>query len=99
MDAHRLLVRACESARDDARLASALERLAEAAEATGETDEERRTLTRLLQLAPAESRFAERLEAVGGPLYEGPRAGAGGASSEDVPTFESFMLGDSAPAA
>jgi tetratricopeptide (TPR) repeat protein len=94
MDAHRLLVRACESARDDARLASALERLAEAAEATGETDEERRALTRLLQLAPAESRFAERLEAVGGPLYED----AGGASSSgDVPTFESFMLGD-APA-
>src|SRR3954471_10340795 len=89
MDAHRLLVRACESARDDARLASALERLAEAAEATGETDEERRALTRLLQLAPAESRFAERLEEVGGPLYED----AGFASSSsDVPTFESFML-------
>ena len=94
MDAHRLLVRACESARDDARLASALERLAEAAEATGETDEERRALTRLLQLAPAESRFAERLEDVGGPLYED----AGFASSSsDVPTFESFMLSD-APA-
>src|SRR5919107_3285035 len=70
MDAHRTLVRACESARDDARLASALERLAEAAEVTGEVDEERRALTRLLQLAPAESRFAERLEEIGGPLYE-----------------------------
>jgi tetratricopeptide (TPR) repeat protein len=97
MDAHRLLVRACERARDDARLASALERLAEAAEATGETDEERRALTRLLQLAPAESRFAERLEEVGGPLYED--LGAPTATSfQDVPTFESFMLGD-APAA
>jgi tetratricopeptide (TPR) repeat protein len=97
MDAHRLLVRACERARDDSRLASALERLAEAAEATGETDEERRALTRLLQLAPAESRFAERLEEVGGPLYEDLGAPAP-TPFQDVPTFESFMLGD-APAA
>jgi tetratricopeptide (TPR) repeat protein len=97
MDAHRLLVRACERARDDARLASALERLAEAAEATGETEEERRALTRLLQLAPGESRFAERLEAVGGPLYE-EMGGSVPPPSGDVPTFESFMLGDS-PAA
>jgi tetratricopeptide (TPR) repeat protein len=96
MDAHRTLVRACESARDDARLASALERLAEAAEVTGEVEEERRALTRLLQLAPAESRFAERLEEIGGPLYEDPGASAH-ASHADVPTFESFML-DDAPA-
>jgi tetratricopeptide (TPR) repeat protein len=97
MDAHRTLVRACESARDDARLASALERLAEAAEVTGEVEEERRALTRLLQLAPAESRFAERLEEIGGPLYEDLGAPAS-ASHGDVPTFESFMLND-APAA
>ena len=97
MDAHRTLVRACESARDDARLSSALERLAEAAEVTGEVEEERRALTRLLQLAPAESRFAERLEAIGGPLYEDLGAPAP-ASQGDVPTFESFMLND-APAA
>jgi tetratricopeptide (TPR) repeat protein len=102
MDAHRLLVRACESARDDARLASALERLAEAAETTGGTDEERRALTRLLQLAPAESRFAERLEEIGGPLYEdvgGRVPPPSSSSSGDVPTFESFMLGDSQAAA
>jgi tetratricopeptide (TPR) repeat protein len=102
MDAHRTLVRACESARDDARLASALERLAEAAEVTGEVEEERRALTRLLQLAPAESRFAERLEEIGGPLYED--LGARGASdasagTRDVPTFESFMLNDTPAAA
>ena len=97
MDAHRTLVRACESARDDARLASALERLAEAAEVTGEMDEERRALTRLLQLAPAESRFAERLEEIGGPLYEDLGAGAL-PDMKDVPTFESFMHED-APAA
>lgn len=101
MDAHRTLVRACEHARDEARLASALERLAEAAEVTGEVEEERRALTRLLQLAPTESRFAERLEEIGGPLYEDlgrsapPEAPVG---TRDVPTFESFMLND-APAA
>ncbi|HEV7891258.1 MAG TPA: tetratricopeptide repeat protein [Pyrinomonadaceae bacterium] len=97
MDAHRTLVRACESARDEARLASALERLAEAAEVTGEVEEERRALTRLLQLAPAESRFAERLEEIGGPLYEdiGGRAPSDApAGTRDVPTFESFMLND-----
>lgn len=97
MDAHRTLVRACESARDDARLASALERLAEAAEVTVEVDEERRALTRLLQLAPAESRFAERLEEIGGPLYEdlGAHAPSDASSgARDVPTFESFMLND-----
>jgi tetratricopeptide (TPR) repeat protein len=101
MDAHRTLVRACESARDEARLASALERLAEAAEVTGEVEEERRALTRLLQLAPAESRFAERLEEIGGPLYEDLGAHAPSdapAGAGDVPTFESFMLND-APAA
>lgn len=101
MDAHRTLVRACESARDEARLASALERLAEAAEVTGEVDEERRALTRLLQLAPAESRFAERLEEIGGPLYEdlGAHAPSDAPSgAKDVPTFESFMLND-APSA
>ena len=101
MDAHRTLVRACESARDEARLASALERLAEAAEVTGEVEEERRALTRLLQLAPAESRFAERLEEIGGPLYEDLGAHAphdASSGTRDVPTFESFMLND-APAA
>jgi tetratricopeptide (TPR) repeat protein len=94
MDAHRMLVRACESARDDERLASALERLAEAAEATGDTEEERRALTRLLQLAPAGSRFAERLEEIGGPLYEDAGARQGAAAPEDAPTFERFMLDD-----
>ncbi|HVF41781.1 MAG TPA: tetratricopeptide repeat protein, partial [Pyrinomonadaceae bacterium] len=100
MDAHRTLVRACERARDDARLASALERLAEAAEVTGEVEEERRALTRLLQLAPAESRFAERLEEIGGPLYEDLGRGAPADAppgAREVPTFESFMLND-APA-
>lgn len=102
MDAHRTLVRACEHARDEARLASALERLAEAAEVTGEVEEERRALTRLLQLAPAESRFAERLEEIGGPLYEDLGRGAppeapSPSGAREVPTFESFMLND-APA-
>jgi tetratricopeptide (TPR) repeat protein len=92
LEAHRMLVRACEKAHDGDRLASALERLAEAAETAGEVDEERRALTRLLQLAPAESRFADRLEELGGALYE-DADGAGAA--HEVPTFESFMTTDS----
>ncbi|MBC7930359.1 MAG: tetratricopeptide repeat protein, partial [Rubrivivax sp.] len=48
MDAHRLLVRAYAALHDNARMRPALERLAEAAEATGDAEEEQRTLSRLV---------------------------------------------------
>ncbi len=87
----RLLARIRWWQRDMDKLRSDLERLAEAAEAAGLTEDERYALTQLVRLAPDEPRFAERLDALGGSLEEGvevppfidePSAG--------VPSFESF---------
>lgn len=91
LDALSLLVRVYASKRDDEQHRTALERLAAAAASVGETDEERRALARLVRLAPAETRFASRLEALGGPLPEDVEP--------EAPSFESFMLGDDAFAA
>src|SRR5687767_5767215 len=96
MGAHRLLVRAYTSAHDDANLRSALERLADAAEATGSADDERRARTRLERIAPGDQNNLARLEELGGPLFEEGEARAG--SGDETPTFESFMLNDAAPA-
>src|SRR5215207_8894313 len=94
MEAHRLLVRAYTSSHDDAKLRAALERLADAAEATGAVEDERRALTRLARLAPDDQGNLARLEELGGPLFEesGPAQGV-----EEPPSFERFMLNDEAP--
>lgn len=93
MEAHRLLVRAYALTRDDAKLRAALERLADAAETTGNAEEERRALTRLARLAPDDQGNLARLEALGGPLFEEEQERAGtDAAAEESPTFESFML-------
>jgi tetratricopeptide (TPR) repeat protein len=94
LDSLALLVRVYASQRDEERQRTALERLADAAESAGAADEERRALARLVRLAPAETRFAARLEALGGPLPEDALA-----ESPEVPSFESFMVGDDAFAA
>jgi tetratricopeptide (TPR) repeat protein len=95
MDAHRLLVRCYASMHDEAKLRSALERLADAAEATGAVEDERRALTRLARLAPDDQGNLARLEELGGPLFE---EGAQEArASEEPPSFERFMLNDDAP--
>ena len=94
MGAHRLLVRAYTSLHDDAKLRSALERLADAADATGDVEDERRALTRLARLEPDDQVILARLEELGGPLFEESPAAAG--AGDDVPTFESFMLGGDA---
>jgi tetratricopeptide (TPR) repeat protein len=91
LDAHRLLVRIYKSQHDNARLRSALESLADAADAMGDTGEERRALTRLLRLAPEEAGHRERLEELGGPLLDEEEEAARKAEAE-APTFESFML-------
>jgi tetratricopeptide (TPR) repeat protein len=91
MDAHRLLVRCYSSMHDEAKLRLALERLAEAAEATGATEDERRALTRLARLAPDDQGNLARLEELGGPLFEET---AQAQSSEEPPSFERFMLND-----
>lgn len=93
MDAHRLLVRIYKSQHDNARLRAALESLADAADATGDVDEERRALTRLLRLAPEDAGHRERLEELGGTLLDEEEEAARRAEAE-APTFESFMLDD-----
>jgi tetratricopeptide (TPR) repeat protein len=95
MEAHKLLVRAYTALRDEGRLRTALERLAEAAEATGDAESERRALTRLVRLGPDDARHAARLEELGGPLFDEDESAR---ASEEAPTFESFMLGDDASA-
>lgn len=90
MDAHRLLVRAYTALHDDAHLRPALERLAEAAEATGDAEEERRALSRLVHLAPDEVSYRTRLEELGGPHPDEEAAH----DDAEAPTFESFMVGD-----
>ena len=95
MDAHRLLVRCYSSMHDEAKLRSALERLADAAEATGSVEDERRALTRLARLAPDDQGNLARLEELGGPLFEDGEKEA--RAQEEPPSFERFMLDDDAP--
>ena len=96
MDAHRLLVRCYSSMHDEAKLRSALERLADAAEATGAVEDERRALTRLARLAPDDQGNLARLEALGGPLFE--ESGQPTQAQEEPASFERFMLNEEAAA-
>jgi tetratricopeptide (TPR) repeat protein len=91
MEAHRLLVRAYTSSHDDANLRAALERLADAAEATSSVEDERRARTRLARLASNDQANLARLDELGGPIFD-----EAGAHAEESPTFESFMLNDEA---
>lgn len=96
MDAHRLLVRCYSSMHDEAKLRSALERLADAAEATGSVEDERLALTRLARLAPDDQGNLARLEELGGPLFE---EGAQPAPAFEEPaSFERFMLNEDSAA-
>ncbi|MEK6280532.1 MAG: tetratricopeptide repeat protein [Acidobacteriota bacterium] len=89
----RLLARIHWWQRDMEKLRSVLERLAESAEASGLTEDERYALTQLVRLAPDEQRFVDRLDELGGSLEEI----AGGIQMDDpsvseVPSFEGFAL-------
>ena len=70
VEALRLLVRIHWWQRDMDKLRSALERLAEAAEAAGLDQDERYALTQLVRLAPEEQRYSERLATLGGAIEE-----------------------------
>ena len=88
-----LLVRLHSWQHDSEKLRSALERLAEAAQAAGLEDDERKALSQLLRLAPDETRYRERLHELGvteiePESFEGM---PGDAIDEEVPTFESFV--------
>ena len=93
VDALRLLVRVYWWQRDAEKLHSALERLAEAAQAAHRVEEERSALTQLARLAPDQTRYLERLQELGGApedsvteaMFSTPPV------EEEVPTFESFM--------
>jgi tetratricopeptide (TPR) repeat protein len=95
----RLLARVHWWQRDTEKLRTVLERLGESAEAAGMIDDERYALTQLVRLAPDESRYLERLQAIGGALDEGREPGSGDSFEANViPTFESFAIVDEATA-
>jgi tetratricopeptide (TPR) repeat protein len=66
----RLLARINWWQRDMDKLRSTLERLVESAEHAGLVDDERYALTQLVRVAPDETKFTERLEALGGSLQD-----------------------------
>jgi tetratricopeptide (TPR) repeat protein len=94
----KTLVRAHVWQRNDASLRSVLERLAETAAEAGLANEERSALAELVRLAPDETEFRDRLNALGGaPDLEGDIqtsfvAPTTSFASDEVPTFESFMF-------
>ena len=96
----RLLSRIHWWQRDMEKLRSALERMAESAEAAGLAEDERYALTQLVRLAPDEQRYLDRLKMLGSSLEE---ASEGTRIIDDpslagVPTFESFdIIGGTAP--
>lgn len=86
----RMLVRVTWWQRDMEALRSALERLAEAAEASELIDEERYALTQLVRLAPDEQRYIDRLNLLGGLPDEVPDDFSAPPESPEVPQFETF---------
>ncbi len=90
----RLLARIHWWQRDMEKLRSALERLAESAEAAGLVEDERYALTQLVRLAPDEPRYLDRLNSIGGFLEEASEEAlmADDPSSAAVPSFESFSI-------
>src|SRR5687768_13028114 len=89
----RMLVRIHWWQRDMDALRSALERLAESAEASELIEEERYALTNLVRLAPDEQRYMDRLNLLGGlqedtadDLSTMPEP------ASDVPEFETFAV-------
>jgi len=90
----RLLARIHWWQRDMEKLRSALERLAESAEASGFTDDERYALTQLVRLAPEEQHYLDRLNSLGGVLEDLSEATLIGddPSLGGVPVFENFAI-------
>lgn len=91
----RLLVRIHWWQRDTDKLRAALDRLAEAAEAAGQSEDERYALTQLARLIPDEQRYADRLRELGGAQEEEPIDDAlirPDGSVREVPAFESFAI-------
>jgi tetratricopeptide (TPR) repeat protein len=93
MEALRLLFRVQTWHQDEEGMRGTLERLAEAAHSAGLEEEERRALSHLLRLAPDEAGYGRRLEELGGSIEEREeQIYTAQPATEEVPTFESFML-------
>ena len=88
----RMLVRIHWWQRDMDALRSALERLAESAEASELVDEERYALTQLVRLAPDEQRYLDRLNLLGGLQEDTEELPAAPESESEVPQFETFAV-------
>ena len=98
----RLLVRVHWWQRDTEKLRAALDRLTEAAEVAGQTEDERYALTQLVRLVPDEQHYADRLRELGGAHNEDPVDEARALTDpylKEVPTFESFNVVTGEPAA
>jgi tetratricopeptide (TPR) repeat protein len=82
--------------RDMEKLRAALERLAESAAASAQSEDERYALTQLVRLAPDEQKFVDRLDALGGVLEEGFEETQVDEEPAiaDVPSFESFAVNE-----
>lgn len=91
VEALRMLVRVHWWQRDMDALRSALERLAEAAEASELIDEERYALTQLVRLAPDEQRYLDRLNLLGGLQEETADDFSVPVESAEIPQFENFV--------
>ena len=91
----RMLVRIHWWQRDMDALRSALERLAESAEASELIDEERYALTQLVRLAPDEQRYMDRLNLLGGLQEEtADDLSSMPEPAGEVPEFETFAVVD-----
>lgn len=86
----RMLVRIHWWQRDMESLRTALERLAEAAEAAELIDEERYALTQLVRLAPDDQRYLDRLNLIGGLQEETQEEFPVTEAPAEVPEFETF---------
>src|SRR6185369_8437084 len=90
VEALRMLVRIHWWQRDMDALRSALERLAESAEAAELIDEERYALTQLVRLAPDEQRYLDRLNLLGGLQDDVVEDFSVPTEPAEVPQFETF---------
>ena len=92
VEALRMLVRIHWWQRDMDALRSALERLAESAEAGELIDEERYALTQLVRLAPDEQRYLDRLNLLGGLQDDVAEDFSVPTEPAEVPQFETFAV-------
>lgn len=96
LNALHILVRIYTWQRDDDKLRTTLEQWAEAARRAALEAEERDALAQLVRLVPDEPSYRERLSAVGGAFDSFGLMEETAAASEEVPTFDNFVLTDEA---